>query len=587
MKHIHILDTLLANQIAAGEVVERPSSVVKELLENSFDAGSTDVLIEIEQGGHQLIRIRDNGNGIRKNELKLALARHATSKITHSHDLACINSLGFRGEALASIASIARVELVSHFVDEAEAFKIQAENGSESDLIPAAHPVGTTISVSDLFYNTPARRKFLRAPKTEIQHIESVVIRLALSHFETAIKLRHNQRDIFSLPIATTQAQREQRLKKLLSDDFLQNAYFVEFESAGMKLSGWLAEPRFNRAQADMQYFYINSRFVRDKVLAHALKDAYHDVMFHGRHSAFILFLTIDPSAVDVNVHPTKHEVRFRDSHTVHEFVRKGVSDALQQMRPGKVVHQHHQQPTPMQYTPAATGKTEYIPTKPQSIPLALHEPAPQFARNNEAHVCVEDAPELALGHAIAQLNETYIVAQNQRGMILVDMHAAHERVLYEKIKAQLDKKALETQVLLVPIVINLSHDEIGAWHEHHEKLTELTILTEQAGPNEIIVREIPVILAKANVKQLVQDSLSEWASHNKSERVAQHINVVLATIACHAAVRAPHKLSLAEMEALLRDMEKTPHGGLCNHGRPTWKQFNYSEIDQWFLRGR
>lgn len=591
MNNIQILNPLLANQIAAGEVIERPASVIKELLENSFDANATDILIEVEQGGQQLISIRDNGSGIRKEELILALSRHATSKISDVNDLDRISSLGFRGEALASISAVSRVELSSCFHEAEMAFKVHAQDGKIDEPKPTAHPVGTTISVKDLFYNTPARRKFLRSPSAEIQQIEKSVMRLALSHFSAAIKLKHNNRDVFSLNSATTRAQQEQRISKLLGQEFLQHAFFIEFEAAGMKLIGWLAEPKFNRSQTDMQYFYINNRFVRDKVLTHALRDAYHDVMFHGRHAAFILYLSIDPKLVDVNVHPTKHEVRFRDSHTVHEFVRKAVKEALAQIKPGEPhVPEHHSHQNihhscesrnpsshESRWIPAFTGITDSSNT---SVNL-IREPETHY------QTAIKSAYLPKLGMAIAQLKQTFILAQSEAGLVIVDMHAAHERILYEKIKMQFSQHALATQALLIPLILSLSLEEMQVWQAHADDLKQAGISTEQAGPSEIIVREIPVLFAKSNIKQLICDSLADWLKTENSDRTQYQHNHILATIACHAAVRAPHELAIDEMNALLRDMEQTPHGGLCNHGRPTWKIVSYNEMDAWFLRGR
>ena len=582
MKNIQILSPLLANQIAAGEVIERPASVIKELLENSFDAGATEILIEVEQGGQQLIRVRDNGLGIRKEELALALSRHATSKISVVNDLDQIHSLGFRGEALASISAVSRIELTSRFHEAELAFIVRAQDGEIDEPKPAAHPSGTTIAVNDLFYNTPARRKFLRSPATEIQQIEKSVLRLALSHFSAAIKLKHNNRDIFALTAATTRTQQEQRISKLLGTEFLQQAFFIEFEAAGMKLSGWLAEPKFNRSQTDMQYFYINNRFVRDKVLTHALRDAYHDVMFHGRHAAFILYLTIDPKLVDVNVHPTKHEVRFRDSHSVHELVRRGVKEALAQIRPGEIHIPQPQAGMPHFTAPAPRNYPQY--QAQETVELAVHEPQAHYQKSNY-QIEVANLPKL--GMAIAQLKQTFILAQSEAGLVIVDMHAAHERVLYEKLKAQEKQQKITVQQLLVPLTLSLSLEEMQIWQERLNELKQAGINTEQVGPCEIIVREIPSLFAKANIKQLICDSLADWLKTENSDRTQHQHNHILATIACHAAVRAPHELSITEMNALLRDMEQTPHGGLCNHGRPTWKLFNYSEMDAWFLRGR
>ncbi len=580
---IHVLDSLLANQIAAGEVIERPASVVKELVENSFDAKAKNIIIEIEQGGLQLISVQDDGEGIACEDLALALERHATSKIHSSDDLMAINSLGFRGEALASIGAAARVELRSCAKLAEQGFCVLAQNAIVSAAKPCAQPIGTAIYVRDLFYNLPARRKFMRTPQTEYNHIEKTLARFALCHFEVAITLKHNQREMFRFASATSQQQQKQRLQKIIGRDFLENALFIEFQSAGMQLKGWLAEPQYNRAQADQQYFFINGRYVRDKVLAHALKEAYHDVMFHGRYPAFVLSLAIDPKLVDVNVHPTKHEVRFRESHHVHEFVKKGVKDALAQIRVGQGINVIAQQ-DPL---PSAPVKPYPLTSNTQ-----LMQPALRVAESPSANYTAAPMPTAvlerpALGVALAQVSATYILAETSEGLIIVDMHAAHERILYEKLKNQIDLQQLQRQILLVPLALTLSIAEMQQWQLQHQHLSQIGIITSQTSDNEIIVREIPVILQRANIKQLIHDSLADWVSDKQSDRATQRIYSVLATVACHAALRSPHALNIVEMNALLCDMENTPHGGLCNHGRPTYKKFTFSEMDNWFLRGK
>lgn len=605
--HIRQLDQQLSNQIAAGEVIERPASVVKELVENAIDAGSTHITIDIERGGQDLIRIRDNGCGIYPDELGLALQRHATSKISSFDDLERVGSLGFRGEALASISAVARVKLTSAVTNAESGYQLSCDGGVFGDVAPAAHPQGTTIEVKDLFFNTPARRKFLRSERTEFKHIETIVQRLCLSQFNVGFTLRHNEKVIINAPAATQQAGREKRVREVMGAAFMDAAVGIEFEAAGLKVSGWIAAPGFNRSQADLQFFYINHRFVRDKLLMHAARLAYQDVLFNGRHPAYILCLDCDPAIVDVNVHPTKHEVRFRDSRTVHDFVFRALQDAIRQV---KVSHQPTAQveevsapedalvspPRQYQHIPSAHSSRPVL-SQPQSAmrsPSQLTEQLPLQAGDVSAVIEAQEPASTQsgmsppLGTAIAQLHDIYILAQNEKGLIVVDMHAAHERILYERLKHQLAEASLSSEPLLVPISVSLNKTEMAAWEADQSALLAAGVVVEQMSETSLVIREVPSILKKKDVAQLVRDVIADWiANHGKSRRLQESVNHVLATVACHSAVRAHHRLTIPEMNQLLRDMESTENSGCCNHGRPTWTQLSMKALDQLFLRGQ
>jgi DNA mismatch repair protein MutL len=566
MKRIKELSPLLANQIAAGEVVDRPASVVKELMENSLDAHAGQISVHIRQGGQELIRVRDDGDGIVKEDLSLALARHATSKIAQLADLESVASLGFRGEALASISAVSRLQLTSRHHQAEEAWCI----GADCLISPAAHPIGTTIEVHDLFFNTPARRKFLRQPKTEFEHIEAVMHKLALSRFDVGFKLTHNERLVFSVNPAKTESEREHRLSTILGTAWMEQAMRIEFTAGELALYGWLALPNFNRSQADMQYWYLNGRYVRDKLLTHAVREAYEDVLFGSRHPAYVLYLACPPGGVDVNVHPTKHEVRFRDSRTVHQFIVHAVHEALEGVRPGAPIH-----------APCA--------------PLAVQEPQPQYMTTSVAPHCrpspqqsqlsfVVQQPSTDLGTVLAQLRNTYILAQNEQGLVIIDIHAAHERLTYEKMKQE---QVQATQPLLTPLTIALSRQEFQTWECHQSDLSTIGLVTESLGPETILVREIPILLQKSDIAQIIRDVLADLATHSHTARIAETIHEILGNIACRRSIRANYSLTLPEMDALLRQMERTANSSHCNHGRPTWKQLTWPEIDKFFLRGR
>jgi DNA mismatch repair protein MutL len=588
---IQVLPTQLINQIAAGEVIERPASVVKELLENSLDAAARRIDIDIEQGGKRRIRVRDDGGGIAADELPLALSRHATSKLASLEELERINSLGFRGEALPSIASVSRLQLSSRTPAADSGWTVQG-NGSDTTATPApvAHTTGTTVDVRDLFFNTPARRRFLRTETTEFRHIEQVVRRLALSCFQVAIHLQHNRRPVLQLPAAASMEQREGRVARVCGQAFMEQALHVEHAAAGLSLHGWVALPAFSRSQPDLQFFYVNNRMVRDKLVTHAIRQAYQDVLFHGRHPAYVLFLEIDPATVDVNAHPTKHEVRFRDSRLVHDYLFRTLHEALAAVRPAGV--------TPAPAQPAESRRSAVVAGGAPAqggLPLgvqeqisryaALHPPFPDSAAVT-THEPAADA-EFPLGFALAQLHGVYILAQNAAGLVLVDMHAAHERITYEGLKAAQAAAGIRAQPLLVPLTLDVSRREADVCEERQGWFAELGLEVDRLGPEQIVVRQVPVLLHEADIAALVRDLLADLLEHGSSRRLTDSINELLATMACHGSVRANRRLGIDEMNALLREMEMTERSGQCNHGRPTWVQLGMSELDKLFLRGR
>lgn len=613
MPEIQVLSPRLANQIAAGEVVERPASVVKELLENALDAGATQIDIDIEAGGVKLIRLRDNGKGISHDDLTLALSRHATSKIKTLDDLEAVQTLGFRGEALASIASVSRLTLTSnHFSDNAWQASTEGRE-MRTEIIPAAHPQGTTVEVRDLFFNTPARRKFLRTEKTEFNHLQDVIKRQALSRFEIGFSLKHNGKVLYQLRPAETVREQEQRLATLCGPAFLDNAIAVDATATDYKLWGWIAQPSFSRSNADLQHFYVNGRVIKDRLVAHAVKQAYRDVMYHDRHSAFVLFLELNPADVDVNVHPTKHEVRFRDGRSVHGFLFSAIHKSLAEVRPddqikpatetlampeqiqqqqamplAKNYSQTVQEPELASQSPAWQPRSQTQNFQPSfQAYQAFNQPIPSGRAQPQSvpEQNAEDAPPL--GYAIAQLKGIYILAENDRGLILVDMHAAHERITYERMKAARDAQGIQSQPLLVPESIAVSEKEADFAEEHQHIFTDLGFAIERVAAESLVVRDIPVILNKANVEQLIRDVLSDLISYGHSDRILAAMNEVLSTMACHGSVRANRQLSISEMNALLRDMEATERSGQCNHGRPTWTELSLDQLDKLFLRGR
>ena len=595
LRRIHALPTVLVNQIAAGEVVERPASVIKELVENSLDAGASQIDVSVEQGGIKRMQIRDNGSGIYADDLALALSRHATSKLESLEELERISSMGFRGEALPSIASVSRLTMTSSAPGEEQAHSI----ASDGEIMPAAHPQGTTLEVRDLFYNTPARRKFMRTEKTEFRHIDHLLRRLALSRFDVGFSLTHNRRQIFSLPAVTQTSGNDQRIASLLGQGFVDNALCFEHEAVGLRLRGWVGLPTFSRSQADMQHFFVNGRMVRDKLVTHAIRQAYRDVLFHGRHPAYVLYLELNPVLVDVNVHPTKHEVRFREGRLVHDFLFRTLHQVLADVRPGE------QSNTP-QLQPAVTADADsgLMPTadfstagaSQQRFPLNMRESKPaayraslQMQRPPRVPLSESESEEQGvppLGYALAQLHGVYILAQNQDGLIVVDMHAAHERITYERMKIALQESVLKSQPLLVPLSVKVSSREVELAIEQHDWLERLGMEVDQLGDETLVVRSMPVYLQGADPERLLRDLLSDLAMHGSSERIQETINETLGTMACHGSVRANRRLTIEEMNALLRDMERTERSGQCNHGRPTWMAFELAEMDKWFSRG-
>ena len=581
---IRQLESHLVNQIAAGEVVERPASVVKELVENSLDAGAHAITVDIVNGGQTLIRVRDDGAGIPRDELALALARHATSKISSLNDLEAVVSLGFRGEALPSIASVSRLSITSRERGREEAFRVEAEGGEVSAVRPAPHPQGSTVEVHDLFHNTPARRKFLRTERTEFGHIDRWLRRLALARPEVAFTWTNNRRAVLSLPAAHDTDAELKRIEKILGQEFAQQALYLERDATGLSLRGWIGLPTYNRSQADQQFWFINGRSVSDRTLSHAARHAYRDVLFHGRQPAYVLSLTMDPAMVDANAHPAKLEVRFRDGRAVHGLVSQSLEAALRDTKPGG-----------HDVAPLAPAVERFTAFEQSAMPLAQTPPQSAVRETLESYrvqtetvsspPASEDTPPL--GYAIAQLRGIYVLAENADGLIVVDMHAAHERVLYEKLKADFEGRHIVRQPLLVPSVIAVSEREADLVEENRETLVAVGLLVERSGPSTIAIREIPALLKQAEAEALVRDVVADLTTSEDVTRVENSCNDILATMACHNAVRANRVLTLAEMNALLREMESTEHADQCNHGRPTWTSIRLADLDRLFLRGQ
>jgi DNA mismatch repair protein MutL len=578
----------LVNQIAAGEVVERPASVVKELVENSLDAGATRLEIDIEDGGSRLIRVRDDGSGIPADELPLALAQHATSKIATLEDLEHVRTLGFRGEALASIASVSRFALTSRVAGADAAWRVAREGGKLDAARPAQHPPGTTIEVRDLFHNVPARRKFLRAERTEFGHIDELVKAIALARPDVDIRLSHNTKPVRLLRPANDEAALAARVGDILGVEFPANSLRVDHAAAGLRLSGWLGLPTASRSQPDQQFFYVNGRLVRDRVVTHAVRQAYADVLFHGRHPAYVLFLELPPEGVDVNVHPAKSEVRFRESRLVHDFLYRTLNEALAQTRAGA-----ESVPATVPHPAMA-----YAPTVQSGLGLGVREPLADYAAlfgtasarlaTNETSIPESTSNEVPpLGFALAQLAGVYVLAENAQGLVMVDMHAAHERITYEKLKTARACDGIHSQPLLVPLSLAVSEREAAVAEEHAENLAALGFEIARSGPQSVMVKRFPGILDGADVGGLVRDVLGDLATHGSSRRLQETQNEILSTMACHGSIRANRRLTLPEMNALLREMEATERSGQCNHGRPTWVQLPMAELDRMFLRGR
>ena len=584
---IRVLPDVLISQIAAGEVVERPAAALKEILENSLDAGATDIRIELEQGGVRRIRVSDNGVGISRDELALALTRHATSKIATLADLEQVASLGFRGEALASIAAIARVQLTSRSANAdhtgaEHAWTVQAEGGHLSAPAPAARSSGTTIDIQDLFFNTPARRKFLKTEATEYAHCAETVRRLALANPQVAFTLTHNGR----VQLRLNAEQPDARVRQVLGEAFEHNTIEVDAAAGALRVSGWVIRPSAATGARDNQHVFVNGRYVRDKLIAHALKEAYRDVLHHQLNPAYCLFISLPPDLVDVNVHPAKTEIRFRDSRGVHQFL----FHAVERMLSAPVAADAMRDPSGASAAPAFRPAWEAPRQAP--MPLQVNEAMAFYAPLAAAAeppvtpaAAAHDAPPL--GYALAQLHGVYVLAQNAQGLVLVDMHAAHERVVYEKLKTALDARAVPAQTLLIPVALTVDARDVAEISPHLEALAEIGFELSLTSPTSVAVRSVPWLLKDADPVELTRAVLAEVIEFGVARLLAERRNELLATLACHGAVRANRRLTLPEMNALLREMEATERAGQCNHGRPTWFQVSLGELDAMFMRGR
>lgn len=591
--HIHILPTQLINQIAAGEVIDRPASIVKELVENSFDAQATQVTIHIEQGGLRLIRVSDDGVGIEKDDLPLALSRHATSKISTLEDLQHVTSMGFRGEALASISSVAKLTLTSSIENAPHGWAVTSDGAEQFfDIHPAPHPKGTTVEVRDLFYNTPARRKFLKSDKTEFAHIETAVKRMALSRFDLGFTLFHQQKEVLKLAPAFDLVQKEQRVAAICPPNFIDNALHLDFEISGFTLSGWISVPTFSRSQTDMQFFYVNGRLVKDKSVSYAIKQAYSDVLFSGRQPIFVLYLTLAPEEVDVNAHPAKLEVRFREPRAVQDFVLSCVKRALANVRPTI--------PNYSNFAPYSNDdnlqKNEFLTQPSQQTELNLtqfpnyqtpYSPPQNYLPQQEKMVFDTNDNRMTLGYAIAHLHGIYILSETATGMVMVDTHAAHERITLEKLKRQYAEGKIASQPLLLPIKINVTKAEAQIAEDSAHFFQTLGFELDRIGAETLLLRAQPALLKNGDLEQLVRDVLADLFEHEDSYRIQNEYDEMLAKMACYGSVRAHRVLTQDEMNALLRELEQTERGGQCNHGRPTWVSLSTQELDKFFLRGQ
>ena len=616
MATIQLLPDLLINQIAAGEVIDRPASALKELLENSLDAGASEITVQLEGGGIKLLRVRDNGNGIALEQLPLALMRHATSKITSLDDLQRVSSMGFRGEALASMAAVAQLALTSRHVDASHAWKIEATNGTQSAAVPASHALGTSIEMRELYFNTPARRKFLKSENTEFAWCEETFKRIALSRPEVAFTLQHNGRTAWQL----AKHNLAQRITAILGEEFGHHAVTIDRQIASLHLYGIAALPAYSRSSREEQYFFVNHRFVRDKVLMHAVKQAYQDILYHQRHPAFVLFLELPPEQIDVNVHPAKSEVRFRESQGIHQFVFHAMQDALSTPMAGTkaqaVAESDSSFPRKRESSininaldsrfrtteSASSFQQHRIPfgVAQQQATYRLWEAQTNIGEEKKdehgdslstgsAQASTYSLPvsEHPLGFALAQLSGIYILAQNSTGLIVVDMHAAHERIVYEKLKTALDAQQIPTQPLLIPVTFHAEALEVATAEEEQTALATLGFDIAPISPTTLAVRSMPAMLKQAHAEAAAREVLQELREFGSSRALTDRRNELLATLACHSAVRANQQLSLPEMNAILREMEKTERADQCNHGRPTWFQISLNELDAMFMRGK
>lgn len=605
MSLIRLLPDLLINQIAAGEVIERPASALKELMENSLDAGATDIVVQLEAGGVKLLRVRDNGCGIPPQQLPLALMRHATSKIASLDDLQRVASMGFRGEALASMAAVAQVAVTSLTAEGEHAWKIESIDGMQSEAIPAAHTQGTSIEMRELYFNTPARRKFLKSESTEFAYCEETFKRIALSRPDVSFSLQHNARMVWQLPATNLPtlgnndteraAASQQRITSILGKEFAQNAIQIERKAAGLHLYGTVTQPAYSKATRDSQYFFLNGRFIRDKVVTHAIRQAYQDILHHQRHPAFVLFLDMPPELVDVNVHPAKSEVRFRESQAMHQFIFHTLQQALS--GPISTMHESTQA--------HASTMPSWANMEMQQQPMPLHTPAQslafydnmfspqerteaqQISATYQVTAATEHTGIPPLGFALAQLAGIYILAQNQQGMVVVDMHAAHERIVYEKLKIALDGQQIPNQPLLIPVTFAADPLDVATTEEEQAALTTLGFDIAPLSPTTLAVRAMPAMLKQSHAEAAARDVLQELREFGASRALTERRNELLGTLACHAAVRANHSLTLTEMNHILREMENTERSGQCNHGRPTWFQMSIADLDKMFMRGK
>ncbi|MCE2407598.1 MAG: DNA mismatch repair endonuclease MutL [Pseudomonadales bacterium] len=600
MSRIHRLDQVVADQIAAGEVIERPASIVKELVENSLDADATLIDVTVEEGGVRKIVVSDNGNGIAKEDLPLAVERHATSKIRDAKDLEQVITLGFRGEALASVAAVAKLEICSYPQDASNAWTLRIEGGKEVHFNPAGRAVGTTVEVSDLFYNTPARRRFLKTTRTELNRITEITRVLALGNPLCGFSVRNNGRELERMGAARTS---DERVGHVLGQDFNNEAIRVDMSRNELRLWGWVGSPNFTRSNSGRQFFYVNGRSVQDHLIAHAVKQAYKDIMFHGRHPVFALFLELDPTDVDVNVHPTKSEVRYRNSRTVHDFIMSAIYHSLRSDPTDPKRHVESEFVTTRDPVVHSSINLGSVPPAQRSLGLSdssqartqwwlseALQPEPQLSAEASHQTEMDDVAESVLpplGTAIGQLKGAYILAENDDGLVVVDMHAAHERVLYEEMKAHRGRNELARQRLLIPETLDVGVQDAELVEELADELVNVGLVVERSGPTTVKLREIPALLATSDMQTLLRDVLDDLREHGQSDAVTTREHQILATMACHNAIRFNRRLTLDEMNALLRKMEVTENAGQCNHGRPTFKTQSLKDLDRKFLRGQ
>ncbi len=616
MSAIHLLPDLLINQIAAGEVIERPASALKELMENSLDAGATEIDVQLDGGGIRLLRVRDNGRGIASDELALALCRHATSKINSLDDLQRVASMGFRGEALASMAAVAQVSLISRHTSAAHAWKIEAADGTQTEATPATHPQGTSVEMRELYFNTPARRKFLKTENTEFAYCEETFKRIALSRPDVAFSLHHRDKTVWKLAAAHGAEALHKRITAILGNDFSQGAVTIERKLASehgyasLHLCGMATLPAYSRATRDSQFLFLNGRFIRDKVIAHATRQAYQDILHHQRHPAFVLFLNMPPEQVDVNVHPAKSEVRFRESQAVHQFIFHTLQQALATPASNAAT------PTATAFMSGEMATNNHYTQQPMRLhtaaqPLAFYDvmfgasrenTAQNFAGNSSGNAMLADplfadftseqtghsfAGVPPLGMALGQLSGIYILAQNQHGLIVVDIHAAHESIVYEKLKIALDHQQIPSQPLLIPVTFHADTLDIASAEEEHATLATLGFDIAPLSPTTLAVRAMPAMLKQSQAEAAARDVLHELREFGATRALTERRNELLSTLACHAAVRANQSLTLTEMNHILREMERTERSGQCNHGRPTWFQVTITQLDAMFMRGK